>query len=821
MKHLSGTELLRASRAGRVEVERMARHLAACPACRALAAAFLEDRTLLERRAAPIRGLLELAAFERQAAVDCLLARAELASLARQSRGAQKAQVIQSPACHSPAVIDLLIAAVRAPHPRDEAEFLSGLAILAVQRMEEKKISAAFKDDLLGTVWIETGNARRIHGEWGNAQTALARAADHLERGTGNPALRARWLAIVASLQNDRGARDEAMASLGECLLIHEARRERALFARTLVKMAHCAVDHEPARGLAFLDRAIVAIPADDPTLRWLAESNRAECLVTLGRAEEALAAFSEAERLRPLQQRPNGSVRAVFTAARLLEAVGRAKEAEILFEEAIAGDLEAGLHKDALLDLLYTFGFHVRCGESEGAVDLSLKTLAEIERQDTVLHEQLRAVWTDLITAAQEKTLDEGMLLAAGDYLRAHWRHPAPAPPVLHAAAPAPLPLGRARGKGDERQLAPLLALALWSRIRREPRKDQQAQVTALAECHTRAFADLLLQELRAAPSRGEAEFVASLALRAAGGIAEPAAQREDFLGEVWTEIANVWRIAADWEQARRALGRSEEHLGRGSGNPLPRGRRRSVEASLLADQGRYEEAMTILDECRSLYEEAKEWTLVTRTLVKAANTLVDHDPARAMRFAEDALDLVPADQTELRWLAESVRTECLIEMGEVGQALQAFEVAESLRSGHGRSDAERRSNFTAARLLEALGHLREAEQLFEAVIADGFARESYRAAFLDLLYLFGLHIRQEATEKAVQVCRAALTQLDLLDLGHEQLRAVWTELRDAAMRRAISRESLAEVRRFFTVHWKMPAARLPKIVPPTDLGA
>jgi tetratricopeptide (TPR) repeat protein len=812
MTHLSDTELLRASKAGRVEVERMAHHIAACPACRALAADFLKDRALPERRAAPIRGLLELAAFERQAAVDRLLARAEMAGLARQSRGAQKKQVIQSPACHSPAFIDLLIAAVRAPHARDEAEFLSGLAILAVQRMEEKKNSAAFKNDLLGTVWTETGNARRIHGEWGNAQTALARAAHHLERGTGNPALKARWLTITASLQNDRGARGEAMESLEECLLIHEARRERALVARTLVKMAHCAVDHEPAKGLALLDRAIVSIPADDPTLRWLAQSNRAECLVSLGRSEEALAAFSEAECLRPLQQRPNGAVRSVFTTARLLEALGRPKEAEILFEEAIAGDLEAGLHKDALLDLLYTFGFQVRAGHPERAADVSLRTLAEIERQDTVLHEQLRAVWKRLIDAAREKTLDERMLLAAGDYLRAHWRHPAPAPPVLNAASPALLPPATVRHAGDERHVAPLLALALWSRIRREPRKNQQAQVTALAECHTRAFAVLLLQELRAAPSRDEAEFIASLALRAAEGMAKGAVFREDFLGEVWTEIANVRRIAADWDQARNALRRSDEHLGRGSVNPLLRGRRRSVEASLLADQGRHEEAITILDECRGLYEEAKEWALVVRTLVKAANTLVDHDPARAMTLAEDALDLVSADQTELRWLAESVRTESLIEMGEIGQALQAFELAESLRSGHARLDAERRSSFTAARLLEALGRPSEAEQLFEAVIADGFERESYRAALLDLFYLFGLHIRQEATEKAVQVCRAALTQLDLLDVGHRQLHTVWAELRDAAMRRAISRESLAEVRLFLTVHWKHPAAKPPR---------
>jgi hypothetical protein len=112
----------------------------------------------------------------------------------------------------------------------------------------------------------------------------------------------------------------------------------------------------------------------------------------------------------------------------------------------------------------------------------------------------------------------------------------------------------------------------------------------------------------------------------------------------------------------------------------------------------------------------------------------------------------------------------------------------------------------------LEALGHAREAEQLFEAVIAEGFEHEAYREAFLDILYLFGVHLRQGAMEKAVALCRFAVAQLDLFDLGHDQLRAVWSELRDAAMRRAIRLESLAEVRQFLKVHWTTPAAKPPR---------
>ena len=95
--------------------------------------------------------------------------------------------------------------------------------------------------------------------------------------------------------------------------------------------------------------------------------------------------------------------------------------------------------------------------------------------------------------------------------------------------------------------------------------------------------------------------------------------------------------------------------------------------------------------------------------------------------------------------------------------------------------------------------------------MIAGGLEREWYKDAFLDFLYLFGFHIRAGATEKAVAVCQRALAQLDLLDLGHDQLRAMWTQLRDAAGRQALTSQSLAMARSYLRVHWKHPAAKAP----------
>jgi tetratricopeptide (TPR) repeat protein len=363
-----------------------------------------------------------------------------------------------------------------------------------------------------------------------------------------------------------------------------------------------------------------------------------------------------------------------------------------------------------------------------------------------------------------------------------------------------------------DKGLVAPLLVRALWFLIRRGTRKAQQGQVATSPECHTKEFLDLLLGELVAAESRDEAEFLAHLALRAVEGAAEPAEVAADFMARVWTEIANVRRIAAEWTHTEAALRRAHKHLGRGSGDPLLKARSRSITASLLFDQGQRAEALLVLEDCRKLYEEQKAWPLVARTLVQMAHTLVESDPARALSLAEQALPLIPAEDTVLRWVAVGIRTESLIELGEIGQALQAFHLWESLRGSHARPDADLRSNYTAARLLEALGHFDAAEQLFETVIAEAFDREAYRAAFLDILYLFGLHMRRGANDKAVALCRVAIARLDALNVGHEQLRSIWTDLMDAAALQGMRLEALAEVREFLKVHWKYPASKPPR---------
>lgn len=810
MTHLTKEMLLRVSGAGRAEIARMAAHLSACRTCRSLAAEMLGDRTVTTKRAPLLKVMVELAGFEKAMAVERLLAKAELAELRRLTPGAQKERVILSRFCRLPVFLDALLNALRASRSREESESLSTLALLAAQGMDPSEGSEAFKNDFLAMIWIETANARRIRGEWQSARTALLRAEEHGAAGTGDLSIRARRLSIAGSLQCDQGRRDEAMASLEECRKAYALCGEWPQVGRTLVTMAHCIADDEPERALSFLDKAHVYVSPEDAALRSLMERIHTDCLVTVGRVEDALRAFADAERLRPLNDRPSAALRSTFTAARLLEALGHMQEAEALFDEVVAGDLEKGFYKDALLDLLYVFGFHVRRGSPARAAEASLRTLGEMDRHDSVVHEQLRGVFARLTEAAQGQSLDERMIAQARDYLRTHWKHPAP-------SVPAFAPAGRGfsssgQGAATENKLVrSLRARVLWSLIRREPRKTQQVRVAESSECHTTTFVELLLSGVRQAPSREEAEFTASLALQAIAPMEAPSSLKHDLQAQVWTEIANVRRVASEWSKANAALLQARKHLAEGSADPLLKGRAQSISASLLADQGRCVEALAALEECLVLYESRGAWPLVARTLVQMAHTLVETDPARALTLAEQALLMIPAADTSLRCLAENIRTDGMINLEDIDLALLTFDRAEPLRSTGVSLVAKRRSDFIAARLLEHLGHTKEAMQLFESVIADAFDHEAYREAFLDLLYVFGLHVRSGEMEKAVTLCRLAIDRLDLFDLGHEQLRTVWRELMDAAGRRAITLQSLAEVRGFLAIHWKKPAPKEP----------
>jgi tetratricopeptide (TPR) repeat protein len=589
MGHLTREEILRACEGGWAEIVRLASHLAECSACRALAAGLLKDRAATLKRAPLLKTLLDLSGFEKAQALDRLLAKAELAELRRLTRGAQKERVILSRLCHSPAFLDALLDTLRTPRSREESESFANLAVLAAQGIDPAEGSETFKNDLLALIWIETANARRIRGEWQHARAALLRSEEHRASGTGDPTIRARWLSIAGSLQCDQGRRGEAMAALEESGEAYALRGDWPQVGRTLVKMAHCIADDEPERALALLDRASAYLSSEAPALRSLAERIRTDCLITLDRVEDAWRAFAEAERLRPLHDLPSAALRSTFLAARLLEALGHAEAAEALFESVVAEELDREHFKDAVLDLVYIFGFHLRLGSPDRAAALGQRALRELESHGAPTNEECRSLLARLIDAAREESLGEGMLRSAREYLRVEWTRTRPAEPnVASDGERVPAARGRTAVTPEWRLVEPLLTKALWFRLRQKTRREQHALVAGSPEYHTLPFVELFLAGVRHAPSHEEAEFMASLGLQAIAPMDGPLLLQHDLRAQLWTEVANARRVASEWRKASAALLQAGKHLAEGSGDPLLKARVQSVSASLLADQVR-----------------------------------------------------------------------------------------------------------------------------------------------------------------------------------------------------------------------------------------
>jgi tetratricopeptide (TPR) repeat protein len=359
------------------------------------------------------------------------------------------------------------------------------------------------------------------------------------------------------------------------------------------------------------------------------------------------------------------------------------------------------------------------------------------------------------------------------------------------------------------------LAAIAEWSELRRLPRRSQRERVRISKGCHTREFFSLVLGELKDEGVWEEAEFLASLALLCIEAMNRreqiAPASGHDLQAEVWTAVANSRRRAAEWKRAHQALANAERLLKTGMGEPRLKAALLSIAASTLADQGQMTEALDTLERCKAIYQGLSEWALLARTLVKEANVLEPHDPAKGLEAVDRALPMIPAEDSYLMLLATLLRTECLIGMGKPREALQVFRRCSHLLETNGKVRVEIRGKFICAKLLDALGHKPQAERLFHEVIDRDIEHDLYKDAFLDLLYLYGHHVKAGDLEKAAAVCRRALTDPSLSAVAHEEIRTLWGQLLEAARHQAISQDLLRELRRYVSVHWKHPAGSPP----------
>jgi tetratricopeptide (TPR) repeat protein len=426
-----------AGEASPVEAERVAAHLTGCRECWLLATRAIAAKKASGGIAAqgPLRPLIDLHEMEQARLEEWLEAQATWIEIRSLTLKARRDKVRLTRTLHTLSFLEVLLEEGASAAPA-ESEELFYLALLVAQQLPDPRVSVELKNDLCAECCSEIGNARRRLAKWPAVRETLRKGNEYVGKGSRSGVAEGKVLCVEAALEDDLGNSEEAAVILRRVVGLFETAGQTFLVSRTLAQLANILADYDPAESLRAIGKSLALIQDSNPRLVVYLEILRMNCLVTMGAPQEALMRLNERKGLHEQFREPYIQLRRRYTAARILEHLGRSKRAEILLQEVIAGDLEHGLVKDFFLDLVYLFGFHLRKGESSEAIAVcrrasqELSLLDDEEGSGESARDQMRMVWRSLEDEVKRGTVDLGAPAVLRNYIKAHWRTPANDPP-------------------------------------------------------------------------------------------------------------------------------------------------------------------------------------------------------------------------------------------------------------------------------------------------------------------------------------------------------------------------------------------------------
>jgi tetratricopeptide (TPR) repeat protein len=376
-------------------------------------------------RYAALKAIVQRFRLEQSRLEEELIAQAAVGDLRNLKRKNRRELIAKRPAYRNRAVVEGLLAEARqAPVPLEGEEWAS-LALTACHQLSSSQYSETLRADLLAQAYAELASARRRSARWGAASEALKEGFDHAKRGSQNGAIEGFLLQVKGAIEGDTGLLANAEETLKEALACFNSAGEKRLAAKVLVQLAYIWLDADAQKSLDYLDVVGPLIPSSDRKLFILAEINRIDCLLTLGSNRLALRRFSRLAELIDQFADPFLQLRRRFQAGRLLESFRRFSEADTIFREVIAADLEHRSTKSLFLDLIYLFGSYVLRGDLPGAVEIcrdAIRQLAILEL-DSTSEQQMRGLWSSLGKFAQQGAVGMDVIEKSRRFIRSQWK--------------------------------------------------------------------------------------------------------------------------------------------------------------------------------------------------------------------------------------------------------------------------------------------------------------------------------------------------------------------------------------------------------------
>jgi len=238
------------------------------------------------------------------------------------------------------------------------------------------------------------------------------------------------------------------------------------------------------------------------------------------------------------------------------------------------------------------------------------------------------------------------------------------------------------------------------------------------------------------------------------------------DLRARAWAYLGNARRIAFDLTGAEEALLEAERHAESGSADPLEEARILDLRASLLGDQGRFEQAAELLDVVIGIYDDLREPHRRGRAMISQGVFLGQAgDPEEAIRQLRKGLSLVEWErEPRLVLMARHNLAWFLNDSGHAEEALQQLERFLHTYGEFPDAWTELRLAWLSGRIAARLGYLPEAERTLAEVRQRCLAEGHGYDASLVTLDLAQLYLRQgrgaEVRELAAGMLAVFLSQ-------------------------------------------------------------
>ncbi|HEX2225398.1 MAG TPA: hypothetical protein VHN15_14450 [Thermoanaerobaculia bacterium] len=361
------------------------------------------------------------------------------------------------------------------------------------------------------------------------------------------------------------------------------------------------------------------------------------------------------------------------------------------------------------------------------------------------------------------------------------------------------------------ERNAAPRLV----NELLRPAAGDRLQLVRTSRRFQTLAICDLLIERSFEEGFRepGFSVELAELAIEVAGQLDSGYYGKsvvQDLKARAWAYLGNARRIGSDFIGAEQAFLMAEMLSEDGSADPLEEARILDLKASLLSDQGWFEQAAELLDEVIDIYDDVKEHHRKGRAVISKGLFLGYAGwPEKAIHLLQDGLALIDWER-EPR-LVLMARHNLAWFMNDCGRCPEAWQQLERFRHSYKEfPDAwtELRLLWLEGRITGSLGRAEESEVALRTVQQRFVEQGLGYDASMVTLDLASLYLRQ-GRHQEVKGLATAMFPIFLSQDVHRQAIAALAVFQQAAERDLATASLVEEIASYL-----LRARKNPKLV-------